>query len=95
MEVERRFICQVMQINGKLGNPWVESSKDRKRLGPFVAITFILPMVSKRLHSGSMGKEWDHNARVQETQFQSLGWEDSLEEEQQPTPVFLLGLVYY
>ena len=48
-------------------------------MGPFVTITFILPMVSKRLPNGSMHKECDHNAGVQETQFQSLGWEDSLE----------------
>ena len=27
---------------------------------------------------------------VQETQVQSLGWEDSLEKERQPTPVFCL-----
>ena len=28
---------------------------------------------------------------VQETQIQSLGWEDPLEEARQPTPVFLPG----
>ena len=28
---------------------------------------------------------------TQETQIQSLGWEDSLEKEWQPTPVFLPG----
>ena len=28
---------------------------------------------------------------VQETQIQSLGWEDPLEREWQPVPVFLLG----
>ena len=28
---------------------------------------------------------------VQETWVQSLGWEDPLEEDMQPTPVFLLG----
>ena len=39
--------------------------------------------------------QWVKNTPVmQETleiQFQSLGWEDPLEEEMQPTPVFLLG----
>ena len=83
----------MMSVNGKLGNPWVESSKDRSSLGPFVAITFILPVASKRLP----GAQWVKNVTTmqEETQFQSLGWEDSLEQERQLTPVFLLGLVYH
>ena len=36
---------------------------------------------------GSAGKE----PTMQETQAPSLGWEDPLEEERQPTPVFLPG----
>ena len=63
----------MMSVNGKLGNPWVESSKDRSSLGPFVAITFILPVASKRLPRGSVGKECDHNAGRDTVSIPGLG----------------------
>ena len=64
------------------GIPGLRAPRTEAVWGLFLAITFILPMVSKRLPNGSMCKECDHSAGVQETQFQSLDWENSLEEEQ-------------
>ena len=40
---------------------------------------------------GASGKESIRQFETQETQDQSLGWEDPLEQEMQPSPVFLPG----
>ena len=40
---------------------------------------------------GASGKESTCQFETQETQVQSLGWKDPLEQEIQPTPVFLPG----
>ena len=40
---------------------------------------------------GSVVKNSPANQEIQETQIQSLGWEDPLKKKWQPTPVFLPG----
>ena len=53
-------------------------------------------VVTKHRHTGFPGGSAVKNLpATQETQVQSLGWEDSLEEGMQPTPGFLSGELEY
>ena len=70
---------------------WAELWGAWVRICIFFIFKFFLITGPTRESSGSAVKKLPDDAGVQETQVQSLGREDPLEEEMQPTPVFLSG----